>query len=151
DLLNEILLLIADMASRKGIELELDMPDELPCIEADELKVKEIIYNLLSNAVKFTPQGGRITMKARRMAGEIEIEVRDTGIGIAAENMGKIFEGFFRVDTPYSRLTEGTGLGLPLSRKMVELHGGTLSVESAGLDHGTTIRFTLPIHSPQAA
>ena len=70
--------------------------------------------------------------------------VWDTGIGIASENMGKIFGGFFRVDTPFSRVTEGTGLGLPLSKKLVELHGGKFSVESDGLDKGTLIRFTLP-------
>ncbi|MEI6424599.1 MAG: ATP-binding protein, partial [Lentisphaerota bacterium] len=69
----------------------------------------------------------------------------DTGVGIAAENMVKIFEGFFRVDTPYSRLTEGTGLGLPLSKKLVELHGGKFSVASKGLSKGTEVRFTLPI------
>jgi two-component system CheB/CheR fusion protein len=73
--------------------------------------------------------------------------VWDTGIGIASENMEKIFEGFFRVDTPYSRITEGTGLGLPLSRKLVELHGGKLSIESEGLNKGTSVRFTLPIVS----
>jgi two-component system CheB/CheR fusion protein len=83
----------------------------------------------------------------RKADSEIEVVVRDTGIGIAPENMEKIFEGFFRVDTPYSRVTEGTGLGLPLSKKLVELHGGKLSVESEGLNRGTSVRFTLPIVS----
>jgi two-component system CheB/CheR fusion protein len=73
--------------------------------------------------------------------------VWDTGVGIAHENMEKIFEGFFRVDTPYSRVTEGTGLGLPLSKKLVELHGGKLTVESEGLNKGTSVKFTLPIIS----
>jgi two-component system, cell cycle sensor histidine kinase PleC len=146
-LLSEIALLVADMAGRKRLEMLIDIAEDLPDIEADELRVKEIIYNLLSNAVKFTPEGGRIGMSAKRTGPEIEVVVWDTGVGIAPENMVKIFEGFFRVDTPYSRLTEGTGLGLPLSRKMVELHGGKLSVESKGLDKGTTIRFTLPIRN----
>ena len=75
----------------------------------------------------------------------IEIIIWDRGIGIAAENMEKIFGGFFRVDTPYSSVTEGTGLGLPLSKKLVELHGGKLTVESKGLEKGTLVRFTLPI------
>jgi two-component system CheB/CheR fusion protein len=66
-------------------------------------------------------------------------------VGIASENMKKIFQGFFRVDTPYSRLTEGTGLGLPLSKKLVELHGGKITVESGGLNIGTSVRFTLPL------
>jgi len=145
-LLNEISLLVeADMVSKKKLQMLIEIADDLPNIEADDLKVKEIIYNLLSNAVKFTPEGGKIGMQAKKADSEIEIVVWDTGVGIAPENMGKIFEGFFRVDTPYSRVTEGTGLGLPLSRKLVELHGGKLSVESEGLNKGTSVRFTLPI------
>ncbi|MBF0217262.1 MAG: PAS domain-containing sensor histidine kinase [Candidatus Omnitrophica bacterium] len=144
-LLNEISLLVADMVSRKKIQMTLEIADDLPDIEGDELKVKEILYNLLSNAVKFTPEGGKIGMLAKKSGTWIEIVVRDTGVGIASENMGKIFEGFFRVDTPYSRVTEGTGLGLPLSKKLVLLHGGEFFVESEGLNKGTVVRFTLPI------
>jgi two-component system cell cycle sensor histidine kinase PleC len=146
-ILYEIPMLIADMASKKKIEMLLEIADDLPDIEADELKVKEILFNLLSNAVKFTPEGGKIGMRAKKVDDEIELVVWDTGIGIAPENMGKIFEGFFRVDTRYSRLTEGTGLGLPLSKKLVELHGGKFSVLSEGLNKGTTVQFTLPIIS----
>jgi two-component system CheB/CheR fusion protein len=149
-LLNDISLLVADMVSKKKIEMLLEIAQDLPDIEGDELKVKEILYNLLSNAVKFTPEGGKIGMWAKKMDSKIEIEVWDTGVGIASENMGKIFEGFFRVDTPYSRITEGTGLGLPLSKKLVELHGGKFSVESEGLNKGTQVRFTLPIKSRKA-
>ncbi|MBN1689208.1 MAG: PAS domain-containing sensor histidine kinase [Candidatus Omnitrophica bacterium] len=144
-LLNEISLLIADMVSKKKLQISLDIADDMPNIEGDELKLKEILYNLFSNAVKFTREGGQIGMRAKKAGSEIEIVVWDTGIGIASENMGKIFEGFFRVDTPYSRVTEGTGLGLPLSKKLVELHGGTFSVESEGLNKGTQVRFTLPV------
>ncbi|MBU1018055.1 PAS domain-containing sensor histidine kinase [Patescibacteria group bacterium] len=146
-LLNEIALLLEDMVGKKRLEMLLEITEDLPDIEADDLKVKEILYNLLSNAVKFTPEGGKIGMGVKKADSEIEIVVWDTGIGIASENMDKIFEGFFRVDTPYSRVTEGTGLGLPLSKKLVELHGGTLFVESEGLDCGTSVRFTLPIIS----
>jgi len=150
-LLHDISLLIADMVSKKKIEMLLEIAEDLPDIEGDELKVKEILYNLISNAVKFTPEGGKIGLRAKRTDFKIEIEVWDTGVGIAAENMGKIFEGFFRVDTPYSRVTEGTGLGLPLSKKLVELHGGKFSVISEGLSKGTQIRFTLPIKSRKVA
>jgi two-component system CheB/CheR fusion protein len=146
-LLNDISLLVADMVSKKKIEMVLEIAEDMPNIEADELKVREIIYNLLSNSVKYTPEGGKIGIRAKKVDSEIEVVVWDTGVGIAAENMEKIFEGFFRVDTPFSRVTEGTGLGLPLSKKLVELHGGKLSVESAGLDKGTSVRFTLPIVS----
>jgi len=150
-LLNEFSLLVADMVSKKKLHMALEIADDLPDIEADDLKVKEIIYNLLSNAVKYTPEDGEIGMRARKAGPEIEIVVWDTGIGIAPENREKIFEGFFRVDTPYSRVTEGTGRGLPLSKKLVELHGGKLSVESAGLNKGTSVRFTLPVLSGREA
>ncbi len=144
-LLNEISMLIADMAGKKNLIMHIEIADDLPDIEGDDLKVKEIIYNLLSNAVKFTPEGGEIGMKARRTGSMIEVVVWDSGIGISSENMEKIFEGFFRVDTPYSRVTEGTGLGLPLSKKLVELHNGRLFVTSDGLMKGTSVCFTLPI------
>jgi two-component system cell cycle sensor histidine kinase PleC len=146
-LLNEIALLVEDMVGKKRLELFLEIAEDLPDIQADDLKVKEILYNLLSNAVKFTPEGGKVGMRVKKADSEIEIVVWDTGIGIESENMDKIFEGFFRVDTPYSRVTEGTGLGLPLSKKLVKLHGGKLLVESQGLNCGTSVRFTLPIIS----
>jgi two-component system CheB/CheR fusion protein len=151
NLLTEISLLVADMAGKKNLQIELDLAADLPDIEADELKVKEIIYNLLSNAVKFTPEGGKIGIRAKLAGEAVEVEVWDTGVGIARENMEKIFEGFFRVDTPYSRVTEGTGLGLPLSKKMVELHGGKFFVKSKGLNQGTLVRFILPIKSESVA
>ena len=147
NLLNEMSMLVEDLVNKKGLQMLLEISEDLPNIEADELKVREIIYNLLSNAVKYTPEGGRIGMRARKADSEIEIVVWDMGVGIAPENMEKIFEGFFRVETPYARVTEGTGLGLPLSKKLVELHGGKLLVESEGLNKGTLVRFTLPIVS----
>ena len=150
-ILNEISLLVADMASKKKIDMALEINEDLPDIEADELKVKEVLYNLLSNAVKYTPAGGKIGMRAKKNGSWDEIEVWDTGVGIAAENMDKIFEGFFRVDTPFSRVTEGTGLGLPLSKKYVELHGGKFTLESKGLEKGTSVRFSLPIVSGKGA
>jgi len=149
-LLHEISLLVADSVSKKELHLLLEIAEDLPDIEADELKVKEILYNLLSNAIKFTPEDGQIGMRAKKVDSGIEIVIWDTGVGIASENMDKIFEGFFRVDTPYSRLTEGTGLGLPLSKKLVELHGGHLFVKSEGLNRGTSVLFTLPIISKMA-
>ncbi|MBF0235638.1 MAG: PAS domain-containing sensor histidine kinase [Desulfamplus sp.] len=146
-LVNEIPLLLGHMVDKKKINLLLEIAEDLPTIEADDLKVKEVLYNLFSNAIKFTPEGGKIGMRVKKIDSEIEIVVWDTGIGIASENMDNIFEGFFRIATPYSRLTEGTGLGLSLSKKLVELHGGNLSVESEGLNRGTSVRFTLPIIS----
>jgi two-component system, cell cycle sensor histidine kinase PleC len=147
NVLNEIAMLVSDMAAKKSIEIRIEIAGDLPDIEADELKVREIVYNLISNAIKFTPEGGHVGIRAKKADSEIEVVVWDTGIGIAPENQERIFEGFFRVDTPYSRLTEGTGLGLPLAKKMVELHGGRFYVDSEGLNKGTMVRFTLPIAS----
>jgi PAS domain S-box-containing protein len=150
-LLLEIAQLVSDMAVKKRLHLVLEIADDLPDVEADELKVREIVYNLLSNAVKFTPEGGEIGLRAKKDADEIEVVIWDSGIGIAQENIGKIFTGFFRVDTTYARVTEGTGLGLPLSRNLVELHGGRLTVASEGLNHGTSVRFTLPTAARKVA
>jgi len=100
-LLTEISLLVADMVGKKKLAMLLEISDNLPDIEADELKVREVIYNLLSNVIKFSSDGGNIGMRARQADTEIEIVVWDTGVGIAPENMEKIFEGFFRVDTPF--------------------------------------------------
>ncbi|MDZ7665273.1 MAG: PAS domain-containing sensor histidine kinase [Desulfotignum sp.] len=149
NILDEISLLVLDMVSKKKLKMSLEIAEDLPSIEADELKVKQILYNLISNAVKFTPEGGKIGLRAKRADCGVEIVVWDTGVGVAPENMEKIFEGFFRVNTPYSQVTEGTGLGLPLSRKLVELHGGTLSLESEGLNKGVAVRFVLPVISSE--
>jgi two-component system CheB/CheR fusion protein len=149
-LLREISQLMANLAGKKKLHMDLEVPEDLPIIEADELKTKQIVYNLLSNAVNFTPAGGKIGLRSKRIGKEIEIVVWDSGVGIAKENMHKIFEGFFRVDSPYSRVAEGTGLGLSLSKKLVELHGGSLTVESEGLDKGTSVRVIMPVASKVA-
>jgi signal transduction histidine kinase len=108
--------------------------------------VKQVLLNLLSNALKFTPEGGRIEVRAGLGDGVIEIAVIDTGIGIAPEDHQTVFEEFRQVGTA-SRSVEGTGLGLALSRKFVELHGGRIWVESA-VGRGATFTFTLPLGGP---
>jgi signal transduction histidine kinase len=108
----------------------------------DERKVKQVVLNLLSNAVKFTPEGGGISLTAVGRDGVVEISVSDTGIGIAPEDQTAIFEEFRQVGSD-ERKREGTGLGLTLAKKFVELHGGRIRVESA-LGRGSTFIFTLP-------
>jgi signal transduction histidine kinase len=109
----------------------------------DERKVKQVLLNLLSNAVKFTPEGGRISLRASRIDGTVEIAVADTGIGIAPEDQAAIFEEFRQVGSDEKR-REGTGLGLTLAKKFVELHGGRIWVESEP-GRGSTFTFTLPV------
>jgi signal transduction histidine kinase len=123
--------------------LEVSVDERLGDFIGDERKIKQILLNLLSNAVKFTPEGGRIGINARQTDGAVEISVSDTGIGISPEDQAKIFEEFHQVGTDYAHKTEGTGLGLTLAKKFVELHGGKIWVESAA-GKGSTFSFTLP-------
>jgi signal transduction histidine kinase len=114
--------------------------------DGDERKFKQIVLNLLTNAVKFTPEGGRVTMDAQRVNGAYVFSVTDTGVGIAAEDQQKIFEEFRQVGNDYARKAEGTGLGLALTKRLVELHGGSIRVRSA-VGQGSTFTFDLPIPS----
>ena len=121
------------------------MDPELGAIRADERKVKQVVLNLLSNALKFTPEGGRIEVKATPTDGAVEISVSDTGIGIAPEDQEAVFEEFRQVGGA-DKKAEGTGLGLALCRKFVELHGGRIWVESR-VGAGSRLTFTLPVRS----
>jgi GAF domain-containing protein len=135
--------MVRERASRHEIQLGLDVGTELDEISGDERKVKQVIYNLLSNAVKFTPDGGRVDVSAAREDGHVRVVVRDTGIGIAPNDQERIFEEFSQVGRDPERSREGTGLGLTLSKRFVELHGGRISVESAP-GKGSAFTFTLP-------
>ncbi|PYM15154.1 MAG: hypothetical protein DMD81_15885 [Candidatus Rokuibacteriota bacterium] len=138
------LTLIRERASRRGLRLSLDVDPEIGELVADERKVRQIVLNLLSNAVKFTPEGGAIAVKAALADGTVEVSVADTGIGIAPEDHAAVFEEFRQVGTDYARKREGTGLGLALTRKFVELHGGSIWLKSAP-GEGSTFTFTLPV------
>ena len=136
--------LVRARAARHGIALELDVDPGLGELVGDERKVKQVLLNLLSNAVKFTPEGGRISLKASRRDGAVEISVTDTGIGIAPEDQAAIFEEFRQVGSDDARKQEGTGLGLTLAKKFVELNGGRIWVESE-VGRGSTFTFMLPV------
>jgi two-component system, cell cycle sensor histidine kinase PleC len=144
-LLEEAMVLVKEAAFNKRLEVSLDVQKSVGAIEADERKVKQVVYNLLSNAVKFTPDGGKLGIRARQTASELEITVWDTGIGIPTDSIGKLFETFARVDSMYGRNLEGSGLGLALSKKLVELHDGKISIESPGEGKGTVVKFVIPI------
>ena len=133
---------VRERATRHGITLDVAVDDRLGDFVGDERKIKQILLNLLSNAVKFTPEGGRIGIDARQADGGVEISVSDTGIGIAPEDQPKIFEEFRQVGADYAHKVEGTGLGLTLAKKFVELHGGKIWVESQ-VGKGSTFTFTL--------
>jgi signal transduction histidine kinase len=130
-------------AEETGINLTASVPADLPEIIADPRSVKQILLNLLSNAVKFTPEGGRISISANKIDNGAEISVSDTGIGIPPAEQPTIFEEFRQVGGDYAHKKEGTGLGLTLAKKFVELHGGKIWLESE-VGKGSTFTFTLP-------
>ena len=142
--LDNALTLVRERATRHGITLTQTMDEGLGDIVADERKVKQILLNLLSNAVKFTPEGGRVDLTATAADGVVTIAVSDTGVGIAPEDQAAIFEEFRQVGREDARKQEGTGLGLTLAKKFVELHGGRIWVESQ-VGQGSTFSFTLPV------
>jgi signal transduction histidine kinase len=141
--LQDTLVLVRERAVRHGIDLHLDTDARLGALVGDERKIKQVMLNLLSNAVKFTPEGGRVEVRAIPTDGAVEISVADTGIGIAPENQELIFEEFRQVGGDYAHKREGTGLGLTLARKLVELHGGRLWVKSQ-VGQGSTFTFSVP-------
>ncbi|MCM2328611.1 MAG: HAMP domain-containing histidine kinase, partial [Lysobacter sp.] len=142
--LDTAMTLVKERAQRHRIHLALDVQPGVGMFVADERKLKQILLNLLSNAVKFTPEGGTVSVRAARPDGMLEIAVSDTGVGIAPSDQEAIFEEFRQVGSDYTRKAEGTGLGLALTRRFVELHGGTIRVESVP-GAGSTFTVNLPV------
>ncbi len=143
DAVEEVNTIISSLARQKDIQLTLSCPQNA-MIEADRVKVKQIFYNLLSNAVKFTPEGGKVTTNLNITHSTLQVEVIDTGIGIAEEDRMKLFAPFTQIDTSKSRRFGGTGLGLALTQRLIELHGGEIQVTSEE-GKGSTFSFSIPI------
>jgi signal transduction histidine kinase len=143
--LQNAMTLVRERAHSHGIKLKLRVDPKLGEIRADERKFKQIVVNLLSNAVKFTPDGGRVEVDARKDGKAVEVSVKDTGVGIAQKDQEIVFEEFRQVGRDYTNKQEGTGLGLALTRRFVELHGGKISLKSAP-GKGSTFTFTLPLN-----
>jgi signal transduction histidine kinase len=152
-LLENALTLVRERAQRHGLSISLEVGEGLKEWVADARKVKQVVVNLLSNAVKFTPSGGRVRVAARRLEADgrvmAEVSVADTGVGIAPEDQEAVFDEFRQAGRDYLRKAEGTGLGLSLARRFVELHGGTLGVDSR-LGEGSTFIFVLPLKTLEA-
>jgi signal transduction histidine kinase len=143
--LQNAMTLVRERAQRHGIKLSLEVEAAVGVFRADERKFKQILLNLLSNAVKFTPEGGKVGVAASRANGSLVVAVSDTGVGIAPEDQAAVFEEFRQVGRDYTSKAEGTGLGLALTKRFVELHGGSIGVESEP-GKGSTFTFRLPIH-----
>ncbi len=135
---------IVDMQARQSkLRVSASLDDRALSIRADDLRLRQILINLLSNAVKFTPAGGQIRISSIQANNGLAISISDTGIGMAADDIPKAMRPFGQIDSKVRRKDEGTGLGLPLAKQLVELHGGTLSIKSK-IDAGTTVTFVLP-------
>jgi histidine kinase len=136
---------LAPQAESKGISLDFELTPDLPHILADEDRAIQVLTNLTGNALQYTPEGGKVTINAKRINDEVQFSVRDTGVGIPPEHLSHIFDRFYRVDKSRSRQAGGgSGIGLTIARALVEAHGGRIWVESTGDGRGSTVNFTLP-------
>jgi len=135
--------IVRKKAEQAGISLELVVPSDLPMILADHLRLRQVLLNLLSNAIKFTPAGGTVSVVAEQCEAGLAITVRDTGIGMAPEDIPRALQPFVQVDNSFARQHGGTGLGLPLSKLFVDLHGGRFEIHSE-LGKGTSVTIVLP-------
>jgi len=149
--LAEVQTIVKTLAGKKHIHLESAVAENLPELFADEAKFKQVMYNLLSNAIKFTPDGGKVSVAASIQSEDgggsfLQIAVTDTGIGIKLNDQERVFKEFEQVDSSYGRQQQGTGLGLALTKRLVEMHGGKIRVESEGVEgKGSTFTFSIPI------
>ena len=145
NLLLDTLIMVKEKAVKHSISLTPRFQEIPATIWADERKLKQIIYNLLSNAVKFTPDGGKVELEVQRLDGQgIKITVSDTGIGLSETDRERIFQPFEQGDNSAGRKYQGTGLGLSLTKRLVELHGGRIWAESEGEGKGSTFHFLVP-------
>ncbi len=148
-LLENSVALVKQKALRHNFKLSVDISDDIEYVTADERKIKQIVFNILSNATKFTPDGRTIGVEAeKRDSGEVLVSVWDTGIGIEKRDRSKVFATFEQVASDYSRAHPGSGLGMPLTKQLVELHDGKIWFDSEGKDKGTRFSFTIPQKFP---
>ncbi|MFI5264954.1 MAG: sensor histidine kinase, partial [Candidatus Kapaibacterium sp.] len=129
-------------ADQKEVHLEIDLPQNLPAVKADESKVAWVLINLLSNAIRFTPPNGKVTLRISGSDGKVEFSVADTGVGIEPQNLSRIFDKFFQASTKQAEHHTGVGLGLAISKEIIEAHGGKIWAESE-FGKGSTFRFFL--------
>jgi signal transduction histidine kinase len=132
------------------VRLVEEVDPALGVVVADERKIKQVLLNLMTNAVKFTKAGGTVTLRARVEGDGFSVSVEDTGVGISEEDQGVIFDEFRQAQDDFARSQEGTGLGLTLSKRLVELHGGRIGVESEP-GRGSTFSFDIPGEAPRAS
>jgi two-component system cell cycle sensor histidine kinase PleC len=144
DVVEDAVRLVQNRADSTGLTLDVNLPDTLPEIEADYRALKQVLLNLLSNALKFTPQGGKVSVTADVRGDQLTLRVTDTGIGISAEDLVRLAKPFEQIESQHSKTQQGTGLGLALTKSLVEMHDGRLDMTSRP-GEGTTVSFTIPV------
>ena len=144
-IVDQALAVVTVAAQAKHIAVVNALSDDTPAVHADPERLQQILVNLLSNAVKFTPDGGRVTVTAGRHKDQVWIAVQDTGVGIPREELARIWDPFYQVESTLRRRHGGSGLGLTIVRRLVELHGGVVRAESDGQDRGSRFTFTVPL------
>jgi two-component system sensor histidine kinase BarA len=151
EILEELLAFTKPLVDKRDLRLDLEIEETLPELHSDAGRIRQILYNLLSNAIKFTPERGTITVRAGVLDGEhVRVSVTDTGPGIAPEDQAAVFQKFRQVDGSLTRKQGGTGLGLPISKELAGLLGGSLTLKSE-LGRGSTFTLTIPLECPEQA
>lgn len=141
----EVLSKVESIMQQKQIVFDVDLPPKMPELHLDKDKLVAVVVNILGNAAKYTPGGGRVTLRVRVDDESLRVAVQDTGVGISAEDLPRLFEKFFRSDDPRVQAETGTGLGLSLTQEVVRMHGGEITVESE-LNKGSTFTVSLPLN-----
>jgi signal transduction histidine kinase/CheY-like chemotaxis protein len=149
-IIDQVIGVVRVAAQAKQIRLLVELDDGLPLVQADPTRLHQILVNLLGNAIKFTPAGGMVKVRGGQQNGHVWIAVEDTGVGIAVNELVRIWEPFYQVESPLRRSHGGSGLGLTIVRRLVELHGGIVRVESEGENRGSRFSFTVPIATAPA-
>jgi histidine kinase len=128
-----------------GVSIIIEIPTSLPFVLIDEDRLAQVLINIIGNSLQYTPENGEVAIRVKQSGKFVEVSVQDDGIGIDVEHLPHLFTRFYRVDKSRSRARGGSGIGLTIAKKLVEAHGGNIWAESAGVDKGSTFRFTLPI------
>jgi CheY-like chemotaxis protein len=137
-----------EQATAKSQQIRVDLPDTALLVNGDSTRLQQIVVNLINNAIKYTPSDGRIFVELHAESQSVELRVRDTGVGLAPDQLSRIFEPFVQLTRSHNHSSEGLGIGLALVQRLVELHGGSVSVSSAGLGQGSEFRVKLPREHP---
>ena len=145
DLLASTIKRLERQFEEKGVTIDLELEDDLPQITIDPDRIGQVLLNIVGNSLQYTPPGGKVTITAQEKDQEIHLAVKDTGIGIATDDLPSVFTRFFRVDKSRSRVGGGSGIGLTISKHLVEAHSGSITAESEGLGKGSTFIISLPI------